>query len=92
MMEKYPAGRFIILSGIGMLVVTIFVSIGWNPLERMVGEKIVPYLVFALIGVVLLAMISCYKNLKPSTTVIIGTIGWIATFVLLYIHYSEQKY
>jgi hypothetical protein len=92
MMQKYPAGRFMILYGVNMLIMTIFVWIAWSPLEKWFGERIVPYLVFALIGALLLVTISCYRNLKPRTTIILGTIGWIATFIVLYVHYSQETF
>ncbi len=77
--------------GVAMCAITVFLQFH-ETLEKALGEKVLPYVIFAVIGILLFATLWFYRAFKPSTTVIVGTIGWVATFILLYVHYSQETY
>jgi len=90
-MEKYPAGRFILSYGVAMCFITALLEFT-GTFEKLFGEKVLPYLVFIVIAILVFSTLWFYRTCKSKTTVIIGTIGWITTFILLYIHYSNQTF
>ena len=77
--------------GAAMFAITVFLQFH-KALEKLVGENVLIYALFVIIGILVLATLWFYRTFRPTVTVIVGTIGWIATFVLLYAHYSQQTF
>lgn len=88
-MDDYPFGRFLISGGIAMAVCAAYALFAVDYVEALVGENVSPYLVFVLIGVLVIAVGFFNDRFKANVTVPVGVIGWVITLIILFVHYSR---
>jgi hypothetical protein len=90
MMEHYPFGRFMLSSGLAMCLMTVLLAFN-KRLESFTGENLFPYVLCAAILVLVLGTLWLNRVASPKVAVLFGVLGWVATFVLLFIHFSNQS-
>jgi len=62
--QKYgigPAGRFIIFSGVGMAVISLFTCVA-GPVERAIGQTALLVILFGGMAVLLLGLMDLYRR------------------------------
>jgi hypothetical protein len=76
-------GRYVIFSGPAMFCTAVCV---FTPLERMAGEKALPYIILGLGMASIFATLFLYVHCPKRLIIPIGLFGWILTFLLLVLH------
>jgi hypothetical protein len=77
-------GRFMIFSGAGMVFFALSLYF-LKPLERIAGEKALPYVIVGMVIVNLVLVAFFYDRCPKRLIIPIGVVGWVAAFLLLFL-------
>ena len=91
-MDKYPMGRFMISGGLAMMLILFYSFFFAERVENLVGESIALYLDLIVIGVFVIIIGFFNDAFKARITVPMGLIGWLISFIMLFIYSSNQSY
>ena len=73
-----------------MSVLIAFILYGVKSIEIWVGANATPYVVFVLLGVLLIAVGIFNDRFRARVTVPVGVAGWAIVLIMLLVHYSNQ--
>src|SRR5712692_7122846 len=79
-----PFGRYITFSGAGMVFMAVCTYF-FKPLERISGEKALPYVILRLGTASVLATNILYERCPKGLITPVGLAGWVLTFLLLFL-------
>ena len=79
-----PFGRYITFSGTGMVFMAVCEYL-IKPLERISGEKPLPYVILGLGAASVLATNILYERCPKRLIIPVGLAGWVFTFLLLFL-------
>lgn len=82
--DRYPFGRFLISSGVGMAYLSACVF-GLKPLEHACSEKALPYVLFGIVVSSVIGVVFLNVRCSSKITVPLGLVGWVLAFVLLFL-------
>ncbi len=78
-------GRYIIFAGTGMVFMAVCTFM-LEPLARISGEKLLPYLIVGLGIASIFGTMFLYDRCPKRLIIPIGLVGWLLTFLLLLLH------
>ena len=79
-----PAGNFIVFSGAGAAVVTLFTCAA-GKVERAVGQTALLVILFGGMGVILIILMQLYRRWSKRTLITVGIVGWLLTFLVSFL-------
>ncbi|MGA2748686.1 MAG: hypothetical protein ABSG59_07920 [Verrucomicrobiota bacterium] len=79
-----PGGRFIVFSGVGMVLIATSMYL-LKPLERVAGEKALPYVIVGMVIVNVVLVMFFYGRCPKRLVMPIGIIGWLTAFLLFFL-------
>ncbi|MGD0816366.1 MAG: hypothetical protein ABSA83_22465 [Verrucomicrobiota bacterium] len=79
-----PFGRYIVFSGTGMAFMAMCLFL-LKPLEHALSDRALPYVIFGIGILTIVVDRVFYHRCSPRTIILTGSIGWLLTFLLLFI-------
>jgi hypothetical protein len=77
-------GRFMIFSGAGMVFIALSMYL-LKPLERVAGEKALPYVIVGMVMVNVVLVMYFYARCPKKFIIPIGVTGWLIAFLLIFL-------
>ena len=92
MKDKNPhgigaAGRWLIFAGVPWAIIAVFIVCGQGSLDRVVGEKALPYVIFGTAAIFAIGGMILYNYFPKQYSIPVGIAGWAVTFLLLFWYY-----
>lgn len=88
-MNRYPAGRFFLTSGMAMAVGTAFNVFFAGLVQQRFGDATMLSIQFIGAAILILLTIDVYRRARPRIAISLGVVGWIATFAMLFYFYQH---